>query len=177
MVTWVALYFPSCTWIQRCNVTNVVVEGLNVIYSLTYFQGLSTYLFLHLHSLGFVTGFRRAPILGMDQIKMRIHVKFIERGSYDQHFPESLTCHSILELPLYSTKEIMRKRLTHALLPESAFFLQATWRHMYSIISMLTLLQNHKFIALQNLRAKAKILYHSTNKQYMIKNTDCLSVI
>ncbi|XP_029010160.1 probable E3 ubiquitin-protein ligase HERC3 isoform X2 [Betta splendens] len=76
--------------------------------------------------LWFVTGFRRAPILGMDQTKMCIRMKYIWSGSCDQHFPESLTCHSILELPLYSTKEIMRERLTHALIPESAFFLKAT---------------------------------------------------
>uniref|UniRef100_A0A3B5Q620 HECT domain-containing protein n=1 Tax=Xiphophorus maculatus TaxID=8083 RepID=A0A3B5Q620_XIPMA len=36
-------------------------------------------------------------------------------GLDDEQFPESLTCHSILELPMYSTKEIMRERLTEAL--------------------------------------------------------------
>ncbi|XP_044049752.1 probable E3 ubiquitin-protein ligase HERC4 [Siniperca chuatsi] len=71
--------------------------------------------------LWFLTGFRRVPILGMDQIQMTIRVKQVQSGSYDQHYPESLTCHSILDLPLYSTKEIMRDRLTEALIPERGF--------------------------------------------------------
>ncbi|KAK2841857.1 hypothetical protein Q5P01_012057 [Channa striata] len=73
--------------------------------------------------LWFLTGFRRVPILGMEQIQMKVRVKLIESGSYDQHFPESLTCHSILELPLYSTKKIMRRRLTQALIPNKGFLM------------------------------------------------------
>ncbi|XP_045892497.1 probable E3 ubiquitin-protein ligase HERC4 [Micropterus dolomieu] len=73
--------------------------------------------------LWFLTGFRRVPVLGMDQIKMTIFVKQIQSASYDQHFPESLTCHSYLYLPLYSTKEIMRDRLTEALIPERGFLM------------------------------------------------------
>ncbi|XP_030587326.1 probable E3 ubiquitin-protein ligase HERC3 [Archocentrus centrarchus] len=73
--------------------------------------------------LRFLTGYRRVPILGMDQIQMKVRIKQIQSGSYDQHLPESLTCHSILELPLYSTKEIMRDRLTKALLADTEFTL------------------------------------------------------
>ncbi|XP_026222369.1 probable E3 ubiquitin-protein ligase HERC4 [Anabas testudineus] len=73
--------------------------------------------------LWFLTGFRKVPILGMDQIKMLIRLKFIQSGSYDQHFPESLTCHSYLDLPLYSSKEIMRSRLIQALIPERTFLM------------------------------------------------------
>ncbi|XP_054892427.1 probable E3 ubiquitin-protein ligase HERC4 [Poeciliopsis prolifica] len=69
----------------------------------------------------FLTGFRKVPVLGMDQIRMKIRIKQIQSGSPDEHFPESLTCHSILELPLYSTKEIMRERLTEALEPDRGF--------------------------------------------------------
>uniref|UniRef100_A0A8C4I5F5 HECT domain-containing protein n=1 Tax=Dicentrarchus labrax TaxID=13489 RepID=A0A8C4I5F5_DICLA len=43
--------------------------------------------------------------------------------SYDQHSPESLTCHSILYLPLYSTKKIMRDKLTKALVPVNGFLM------------------------------------------------------
>ncbi|XP_015258098.1 PREDICTED: probable E3 ubiquitin-protein ligase HERC3 [Cyprinodon variegatus] len=71
--------------------------------------------------LWFLTGFRKVPVMGMDQIKMRIRPKQVLSGPHDQHFPESLTCHFILELPLYSTKEIMRERLTEALRPERGF--------------------------------------------------------
>ncbi|KAM7413982.1 hypothetical protein PAMA_019007 [Pampus argenteus] len=74
--------------------------------------------------LWFLTGFRRAPILGMDQIRMRIRVKQVQDSSLDQLFPESLTCHSILELPLYPTKDIMRDKLTEALMPERGFLNQ-----------------------------------------------------
>ncbi|XP_028264081.1 probable E3 ubiquitin-protein ligase HERC3 isoform X2 [Parambassis ranga] len=71
--------------------------------------------------LWFLTGFRMVPIFGMGQIQMKVRVKQIHTGSYDQHFPESLTCHFILDLPQYSNKEIMRDRLTEALIPERGF--------------------------------------------------------
>ncbi|XP_070764278.1 probable E3 ubiquitin-protein ligase HERC4 [Enoplosus armatus] len=69
----------------------------------------------------FLTGFRRAPILGMDKIQMKIQVHQDQSTSPDQLLPESLTCHSILYLPLYSTKEILRDRLMEALTPERGF--------------------------------------------------------
>lgn len=74
-------------------------------------------------SSGFLTGYRRVPILGMGQIKMEVLDKQVLSGSDDQHFPESLTCHSILTLPVYSTKEIMRDRLTEALKPKNGFLM------------------------------------------------------
>uniref|UniRef100_A0A671UQS6 HECT-type E3 ubiquitin transferase n=2 Tax=Sparus aurata TaxID=8175 RepID=A0A671UQS6_SPAAU len=73
--------------------------------------------------LWFLTGYRRVPILGMGQIKMEVLDKQVLSGSDDQHFPESLTCHSILTLPVYSTKEIMRDRLTEALKPKNGFLM------------------------------------------------------
>ena len=36
-------------------------------------------------------------------------------NSEDEFYPEALTCYSYLDLPRYSTKEIMRSRLTEAL--------------------------------------------------------------
>ncbi|XP_028441208.1 probable E3 ubiquitin-protein ligase HERC3 isoform X1 [Perca flavescens] len=72
--------------------------------------------------LWFLTGFRRVPILGMDQVQMKVRLMQIQGGQhYDQHFPCALTCYSILELPLYSSKEIMRDRLTKALITERGF--------------------------------------------------------
>ncbi|XP_069019067.1 probable E3 ubiquitin-protein ligase HERC3 isoform X1 [Embiotoca jacksoni] len=61
--------------------------------------------------LWFVTGFEQVPILGMDKIKMIIKGKPVG----DQYYPEALTCFSTLELPVYSTKEIMQAKLTEAL--------------------------------------------------------------
>ncbi|XP_044213215.1 probable E3 ubiquitin-protein ligase HERC4 isoform X1 [Thunnus albacares] len=65
--------------------------------------------------LWFVTGFERVPILGMDTIKMTVRDKQVEDLSYDLYYPETHTCFSALELPIYSSKEIMRDRLTEAL--------------------------------------------------------------
>uniref|UniRef100_A0A3Q3VX08 HECT domain-containing protein n=1 Tax=Mola mola TaxID=94237 RepID=A0A3Q3VX08_MOLML len=54
------------------------------------------------------------PIRGMEKIKMTVRVKQ-EDQSYDQYYPETHTCFSMLDLPLYSTKEIMKNKLTEAL--------------------------------------------------------------
>ncbi|KAM4572310.1 putative E3 ubiquitin-protein ligase HERC4 [Odontesthes bonariensis] len=71
--------------------------------------------------LWFLTGYRRVPILGMGQIRMTLRDKVILSGTYDEHLPESLTCHSIVELPPYSTKQIMREKITEAVKPERGF--------------------------------------------------------
>ncbi|XP_029910454.1 probable E3 ubiquitin-protein ligase HERC3 isoform X2 [Myripristis murdjan] len=67
----------------------------------------------------FVTGFDRVPILGMNQVRMIIRVRY---DSTEQHFPEALTCYSILELPFYSTREVLKARLTEALSHNRGFF-------------------------------------------------------
>lgn len=67
-------------------------------------------------SAGFVTGFERVPVLGLDKIKMSIRVKRVpDPSSPDQYYPETHTCDSVLELPLYSNKEILRSKLSEAL--------------------------------------------------------------
>uniref|UniRef100_A0A3P9MKF2 HECT domain-containing protein n=1 Tax=Oryzias latipes TaxID=8090 RepID=A0A3P9MKF2_ORYLA len=71
--------------------------------------------------LWFVTGSRKAPILGMGQVQMTARLKIITSGSPDEQFPESLTCHNILDLPSYSSEEIMRDRLIQALEAERTF--------------------------------------------------------
>ncbi|XP_047196022.1 probable E3 ubiquitin-protein ligase HERC4 [Hippoglossus stenolepis] len=63
--------------------------------------------------LWFVTGFERLPILGNESITIRL--KQVSDISEDQIYPEALTCYSFLDLPLYSTKEIMKTKLTEAL--------------------------------------------------------------
>lgn len=65
--------------------------------------------------LGFVTGFERVPILGIEKIKMTVRVLQLQDLSYDDYHPETHTCFSVLELPFYSTKEIMHTKLTEAL--------------------------------------------------------------
>ncbi|XP_047453396.1 probable E3 ubiquitin-protein ligase HERC3 [Mugil cephalus] len=65
--------------------------------------------------LWFVTGFERLPIVGGDKIKMKVGVKNVNDCDNDQYYPETHTCFSLLELPLYSTKEIMKTKLIEAL--------------------------------------------------------------
>ncbi|XP_030586971.1 probable E3 ubiquitin-protein ligase HERC4 isoform X2 [Archocentrus centrarchus] len=65
--------------------------------------------------LWFVTGFDRVPTLGTDKIKMQVKVKEVTDLSPDRYYPETHTCFSTLELPLYSAKEIMQTKLTEAL--------------------------------------------------------------
>uniref|UniRef100_A0A3B5ASG4 HECT domain-containing protein n=1 Tax=Stegastes partitus TaxID=144197 RepID=A0A3B5ASG4_9TELE len=65
--------------------------------------------------LWFVTGFEQVPILGKDKITMIIRQRYVQNLDHDRYYPETHTCSSVLELPLYSTKEIMQSRLTEAL--------------------------------------------------------------
>lgn len=67
----------------------------------------------------FVTGFRKIPVFG---IHIQIRAKLIAHGSPDEYFPTTLTCHSILELPAYSKKKIMRNKLREALNSERVFY-------------------------------------------------------
>ncbi|XP_041950064.1 E3 ISG15--protein ligase HERC5-like isoform X1 [Alosa sapidissima] len=60
----------------------------------------------------FLTGFDRVPILGMQQIKMRVQVL---PNSTPDHLPEALTCHALLMLHPYQCKEVLRTRLSEAL--------------------------------------------------------------
>ncbi|XP_037308369.2 probable E3 ubiquitin-protein ligase HERC4 isoform X2 [Pungitius pungitius] len=65
--------------------------------------------------LWFLTGSERVPILGLDKIKMTVRVQEVEDLCYDEYYPETHTCFSILELPKYSNKEIMHTKLTEAM--------------------------------------------------------------
>ncbi|XP_024138390.1 probable E3 ubiquitin-protein ligase HERC4 isoform X2 [Oryzias melastigma] len=59
----------------------------------------------------FVTGYERLPISALDTIKIRKINDNIEDGYY----PESETCFRCLDLPQYSSKEIMKEKLVEAL--------------------------------------------------------------
>ncbi|XP_017318999.2 probable E3 ubiquitin-protein ligase HERC3 isoform X2 [Ictalurus punctatus] len=60
----------------------------------------------------FLTGFDRVPILGMGQVKMRVQPLF--SGTQD-YLPQALTCHALLNLPVYQRKETLRTKLTEAI--------------------------------------------------------------
>ncbi|XP_076831361.1 putative E3 ubiquitin-protein ligase HERC4 [Brachyhypopomus gauderio] len=60
----------------------------------------------------FVTGYDRVPILGIDQVKMTVRPMF---NSTQDYLPQALTCHAILDLPIYQTKKMLRTKLIEAL--------------------------------------------------------------
>lgn len=60
----------------------------------------------------FITGCDRVPILGMDQVIMTVTPL---PNSTEHHFPEALTCHFLLLLPIYQSNDILQARLVEAL--------------------------------------------------------------
>ncbi|CAL9683885.1 unnamed protein product [Knipowitschia caucasica] len=63
----------------------------------------------------FVTGYSRVPFMGMKSIRMTIAMK--QEGT-EEHFPEALTCHTLLILPLYQRyplERTMKARLLQAI--------------------------------------------------------------
>ncbi|XP_072534565.1 E3 ISG15--protein ligase HERC5-like [Salminus brasiliensis] len=67
----------------------------------------------------FLTGFDRVPVLGMNQVKMRVCPLL---NSTQDHLPEALTCHSLLQLPVYQTKQTLRDKLIEALQHKRGFW-------------------------------------------------------
>uniref|UniRef100_A0A3B4CZH2 HECT domain-containing protein n=1 Tax=Pygocentrus nattereri TaxID=42514 RepID=A0A3B4CZH2_PYGNA len=67
----------------------------------------------------FLTGFDRVPILGMNQVKMRVRPLL---NSTEDHLPQALTCHSLLELPMYQTKRTLEAKLKEALYHKRGFW-------------------------------------------------------
>ncbi|XP_046728347.1 LOW QUALITY PROTEIN: probable E3 ubiquitin-protein ligase HERC4 [Silurus meridionalis] len=69
--------------------------------------------------LMFLTSSERVPILGMEQVKMRVRPLF---NSTQDHMPKSYTCHNILDLPVYETKEILQTKLIEAIRHKRGFW-------------------------------------------------------
>ncbi|XP_051994072.1 E3 ISG15--protein ligase HERC5-like [Xyrauchen texanus] len=67
----------------------------------------------------FLTGFERVPFLGMSQVNMR--VRDLHNSTQD-HLPKALTCHSLLELPVYQSKTTLKKKLIEALNHKRGFW-------------------------------------------------------
>ncbi|XP_058626281.1 uncharacterized protein LOC131537051 isoform X2 [Onychostoma macrolepis] len=67
----------------------------------------------------FLTGFEKVPILGMSAVKMRVRPLF----SFTQdHLPEALTCHALLDLPVYQNKETLKAKLIEAINHKRGFW-------------------------------------------------------
>ncbi|XP_052401862.1 probable E3 ubiquitin-protein ligase HERC4 [Carassius gibelio] len=67
----------------------------------------------------FLTGFEKVPILGMSAVKMRVRPLFIFT---QDHLPEALTCHALLELPVYQNKETLKTKLIEAINHKRGFW-------------------------------------------------------
>ncbi|XP_062852464.1 probable E3 ubiquitin-protein ligase HERC3 [Trichomycterus rosablanca] len=67
----------------------------------------------------FVTGFDRVPLLGMTHMSMTVRHLY---HSTQDHLPQAHTCCSILELPLYQSKETFKQKLTEALHHKRGFW-------------------------------------------------------
>ncbi|XP_060902401.1 probable E3 ubiquitin-protein ligase HERC6 [Labrus mixtus] len=74
----------------------------------------------------FLTGCDRVPFLGMESIRMKVAVL---PDSNETHRPESLTCHTLLLLPLYQrypVEETMHNRLLQAIHHNKGFWKEDT---------------------------------------------------
>ncbi|KAF4118388.1 hypothetical protein G5714_000439 [Onychostoma macrolepis] len=67
----------------------------------------------------FLTGFEKVPILGMSAVKMRVRPPFIFT---QDHLPEALTCHALLDLPVYQNKETLKAKLIEAINHKRGFW-------------------------------------------------------
>ncbi|XP_052463903.1 probable E3 ubiquitin-protein ligase HERC3 isoform X1 [Carassius gibelio] len=67
----------------------------------------------------FLTGFEKVPILGMSAVKMRVRPLF----SFTQdHLPQALTCHALLDLPVYQNKKTLKTKLIEAINHKRGFW-------------------------------------------------------
>ncbi|KAK7161310.1 hypothetical protein R3I94_004095 [Phoxinus phoxinus] len=67
----------------------------------------------------FITGFEKVPILGMSAVKMRVRPLF---NFTQDHLPEALTCHALLDLPVYQNKETLRAKVIEAINHKRGFW-------------------------------------------------------
>ncbi|CAM4475078.1 unnamed protein product [Leuciscus chuanchicus] len=67
----------------------------------------------------FITGFEKVPILGMSAVKMRVRTRF---DFTQDHLPEALTCHALLDLPVYQNKETLRAKVIEAINHKRGFW-------------------------------------------------------
>ena len=59
----------------------------------------------------FLTGSDRIPIYGMSSLRIVIQ----STGSGEQYLPVAHTCYNLLDLPKYSSKEVLSARLVQAI--------------------------------------------------------------
>ncbi len=87
-------------------------------------------------SLVFLTGFEKVPILGMNAVKMTVRPPF----SFTQdRLPEALTCHALLDLPVYQKKKTLKAKLIEAINHKRGFWEEwgRCWRTLTKIKSVI----------------------------------------
>ncbi|XP_067297061.1 E3 ISG15--protein ligase HERC5 [Pseudorasbora parva] len=67
----------------------------------------------------FLTGFEKVPILGMSAVKMRVRSLL---NLTQDHLPQALTCHALLDLPVYQNKETLRAKVIEAINHKRGFW-------------------------------------------------------
>ncbi|XP_043530396.1 probable E3 ubiquitin-protein ligase HERC4 isoform X2 [Chiloscyllium plagiosum] len=65
------------------------------------------------HFLAFLTGCERVPVGGME--KLRITINYVPKDDPDLYFPAAHTCNMSLDLPKYSSMEVLRERFLRAI--------------------------------------------------------------
>lgn len=70
--------------------------------------------------LKFITSCSRQPLLGFGQMAPQICIHQV-RTTEDERLPSSATCMNLLKLPTYSSKEIMRNKLSYAIKANAGF--------------------------------------------------------
>jgi len=65
--------------------------------------------------LRFITGLTHVPVGGFKNMKRRIEIYRIERENPDISLPSAHTCVYQLNIPQYSSKDIMKERLIYAI--------------------------------------------------------------
>lgn len=68
----------------------------------------------------FVTGSDRVPLQGWEDLRVKIQ----KNGNIDDRLPTAYTCFSLVLLPKYSSKEVLRKNLLSAISESQGFGLQ-----------------------------------------------------
>uniref|UniRef100_A0A8D0L6K0 HECT-type E3 ubiquitin transferase n=1 Tax=Sphenodon punctatus TaxID=8508 RepID=A0A8D0L6K0_SPHPU len=67
----------------------------------------------------FLTGTDRITVMGMDALKIKIHLR---KDLSVHHLPEAQTCFHILLLPIYHTQKVLKKKLLRAIDNNRGFY-------------------------------------------------------
>ncbi|KAI5297777.1 hypothetical protein KEM56_004541, partial [Ascosphaera pollenicola] len=67
--------------------------------------------------LKFVTSTPRAPLLGFERLNPRFSIR--DSGSDESRLPSASTCANLLKLPVYKSREVLKRKLEYAINAEA----------------------------------------------------------